>query len=337
MPSQSFSESEQREQGCAMSRYRNVQVKMWGDEKFKELSPLPPSGQSLWVYLLTGPQTSVIPGLFEASEMGLAGALGWTLEAFRKAFREVLAQGMAKADWKANLVYLPMGAKYNKPVSPNVVRHWGDEWEVLPECDLKREAYEGLKAYMAELAPGFGKAFDEVISKPLRKASVKASNKTMRIQEQEQEQEESKSKSKPLSSLAVSRTDAVTAIFEFWQQTMTMPSASLDEKRKRTINRALKGYSPQDLCKAILGCSRSPYHMGLNDRSTKYNSLELILRNADKIDAFMQMAVSPPSPTNGYAHLTPAQKRQAESEANVRAFLAGTPDDQANVVDMERH
>lgn len=33
--------------------YRKVKITMWDDPKFRALSPLPPSGQSLFIYLLT--------------------------------------------------------------------------------------------------------------------------------------------------------------------------------------------------------------------------------------------------------------------------------------------
>jgi hypothetical protein len=79
--------------------YRRITVRMWGDAKFRELSPLPPSGQSLWMVLLTGEQTDIIPGLFRIGEAAFAEQLGWSLEAFRKAFQEVSAKGMVEADW----------------------------------------------------------------------------------------------------------------------------------------------------------------------------------------------------------------------------------------------
>jgi hypothetical protein len=40
-----------------MSRYRKIEVRTWSDEKFRELSAIPPSGQGLWFFLLTGPHT----------------------------------------------------------------------------------------------------------------------------------------------------------------------------------------------------------------------------------------------------------------------------------------
>ena len=41
--------------------YRKVKITMWDDPRFRALSPLPPSGQSLFIYLLTGPFTGLFP------------------------------------------------------------------------------------------------------------------------------------------------------------------------------------------------------------------------------------------------------------------------------------
>lgn len=160
-----------------MARYRKIDVRIWGDEKFLSLSKPQPCGQSLWFYLLTNPNTNSIPGLFRAGEAQMAEELGWSLEAFRKAFREVSAKGMAKADWKARLVWVQRAIRFNKPESPNVVTGWSVSWDELPECPLKVEAYEQLKAFTEGLPEAFAKAF------------VKACPKPMPNQEQEQEQE----------------------------------------------------------------------------------------------------------------------------------------------------
>lgn len=175
-----------------MSRYRKIEVRTWSDERFRALSPVEPSGQGLWFFLLTGPHTGPIPGLFRAGRAAMAEELGWPLEAFDKAFREVSQQGMAKADFVARLVWLPNAIKHNKPESPNVVKSWAPEFDLLPECPLKLEALEAIKSFVCALGPGFSGAFMGVFDpsgKASSKASGKASAKTMPNQEQEQEQE----------------------------------------------------------------------------------------------------------------------------------------------------
>ncbi|HRH72972.1 MAG TPA: hypothetical protein PLM62_07755 [Zoogloea sp.] len=182
--------------GYTMSRYRKIEVRTWSDEKFRALSPVQPSGQGLWFFLLTGPHTGPIPGLFRAGRAAMAEELGWPLEAFDKAFREVSEQGMAKADFVARLMWLPNAIKHNKPESPNVVKSWAAEFDLLPECPLKLEALEAIKTFVCALGTGFSGAFAgafESHGKPSDKASGKPSGKpsgkTMPNQEQEQEQE----------------------------------------------------------------------------------------------------------------------------------------------------
>lgn len=88
----------------------------------------------------------------------------------------------------------------------------------------------------------------------------------------------------------------VAEVFEHWRATMRKPRAALDDKRRKVIRAALaNGYTVGDLRKAIDGCALSAWHMGQNDRGATYNALELILRNAEKIDAFMTMADTPPA------------------------------------------
>lgn len=55
-----------------ISRYRKIYVKLWCDQKFRDLySPLP-NAQTLWLFLLTGPPTTCIPDLLSIVEAGLA-------------------------------------------------------------------------------------------------------------------------------------------------------------------------------------------------------------------------------------------------------------------------
>lgn len=89
--------------------------------------------------------------------------------------------------------------------------------------------------------------------------------------------------------------DTTHVVFEHWQTAMDSPRSKLDGKRWKLIKTALAlGYTGDDLCKAIDGCRKSPFHMGQNDKGIAYNGLELILRNAEKIDAFMAMDDTPP-------------------------------------------
>ena len=96
----------------------------------------------------------------------------------------------------------------------------------------------------------------------------------------------------------------VALVFEFWKTTMKSPRSQLDAKRAKLIKAALKtGYTVEQLCDAITGCAKSPFHMGDNDRRAKFNGLDLILRNAEKIDQFIVIGQSPLVPKRqGFTH-----------------------------------
>lgn len=141
--------------------YRKVFVRMWGDARVMRLSPMPPSGQSLWTHLLCGEQTGIIPGVFRIGERAFAEQLKWSLESFREAFRECFAQGLVKADWQARLVWVPNAIKWNIPANPNMISHWATAWELLPECELKDEICQAFKSFFEPFKEGFRKALDE--------------------------------------------------------------------------------------------------------------------------------------------------------------------------------
>jgi hypothetical protein len=134
------------------------------------------------MFLLVGPQTSAIPGLFSAGQRGLAEILEWSLVGFRSAWREIEKLGLARADWTNRVVWIPNAIQHNPPESPNVVRSWRTTLADIPECALKVEAVQALRAFCGGLGEGFGKAFAEAYPEPCGKASPN--------QDQDQEQEQ---------------------------------------------------------------------------------------------------------------------------------------------------
>ena len=182
-----------------MSRYRKVEVRTYGDEKFRKLSPIRPCGQGLWFYLITGPHTTAVPGLFRAGRAAMAEELGWPPEAFNHAFQEVLDQGMAKADFENRVVWLPNAIKHNKPASPNVVTSWAAELDLIPECALKSEAIKAIEEFLNLLGTSYAQAFTAMkkgSEKPLPRPSRKPSSKATAYQEQEQDQEQEEEQDK---------------------------------------------------------------------------------------------------------------------------------------------
>jgi hypothetical protein len=88
-------------------------------------------------------------------------------------------------------------------------------------------------------------------------------------------------------------TSLVTEVFDHWRVKMSSPRSKMDSNRRTLITNALKLYPADVLKLAIDGCAGSTFHMGKNDTGKKYNGLDLILRNAEKIDGFVARAETP--------------------------------------------
>jgi hypothetical protein len=109
---------------------------MWADAKVVSLSKPQPNAQTLWVHLLAGEQTEIIPGVCRIGEAAFAEQLGWSVEGLRKPFGELFRLGMVKVDWTARLVWVPNALRWNPPDNPNVVKSWREPWRHVPECEL---------------------------------------------------------------------------------------------------------------------------------------------------------------------------------------------------------
>lgn len=97
------------------------------------------------VFLLTGPRTGTIPGIFRAGRAALAEELDWSPEACDEAFGEAFQQGMVKADWKGKVVWNLSAIKCNKSVSLHGVNSWPVEWSPIPECTLATDLLRSSK------------------------------------------------------------------------------------------------------------------------------------------------------------------------------------------------
>lgn len=85
------------------------------------------------------------------------------------------------------------------------------------------------------------------------------------------------------------KTDIVLDIFNFWKETHGHNRSKLDAKRRTLINARLKDkYTVDDLKAAILGCKKSKYHQGDNEGNIIYDSITLIMRDADHVDRFIK-------------------------------------------------
>lgn len=156
----------------SVPRYRRVSTRMHNDDRYQRLSRPKPNGQSLWAYLIYGPRTVIMPGLLPVALETIAVDLRWSIAATRRVWEEIACQGMAKADWRAPLIWLPNALKHNPPQSTNVVRAWRRSYnDDLPPCDLKHEAGRHAEAFL--------QAFDETKDQAFVKAFIEGSTKEL--------------------------------------------------------------------------------------------------------------------------------------------------------------
>ncbi len=135
-----------------MARYRKYDVRISLDERVRRLTPMEASGEALWYYLLSMPESSMIPGLSRVGRAAIAEARKWSLEGFDKAFGELFREGLAKADWEARVVWIPNVIRYDPPSNPNVVLGWATHWDEIPDCPIKAEAWKRFHAFFSEMA-----------------------------------------------------------------------------------------------------------------------------------------------------------------------------------------
>lgn len=151
-------------------------MQIHNDARFRQLSKPQPNAQSLFMRLLTDPQSCAAPGLIVTTRAGLAEKLGWKLKDFNRVFDELATKSdehtfpMAMADWEAGLVFLPNGVEYQPPASPNAVKAWVASLRQAPECDLRafaiRRLYDFLHAYSEAFREPFLEDFGEGLREP---------------------------------------------------------------------------------------------------------------------------------------------------------------------------
>ena len=83
---------------------------------------------------------------------------------------------------------------------------------------------------------------------------------------------------------------------------------STSEAYVKIVARFEEGFTVDDLCAAIDGCHKSPFHLGENDRGKRYLSLEYICRHADKVTEFIELCDAPEY------YLKPAREKERRDE-----------------------
>lgn len=166
-----------------MARYRKIDVRMWNDRKFRELSD---NGKLAFILLLTHPDTTQI-GTIRTRVSNLADELGWQRDAMSHAIQEVTLNGMIDADEKAGLMVINNFLKYNAPSSPNAFKSWCELIDLMPECDLLDKHVARLKTFVDGLSVGMRNAIPNDLIDAIKDAMSRTNGQPCRTQEQDKE------------------------------------------------------------------------------------------------------------------------------------------------------
>ncbi len=86
--------------------------------------------------------------------------------------------------------------------------------------------------------------------------------------------------------------DEVRLVFDTWVEATGKHTTrtKMDDKRRRLISRALKNHPIEDVLDAVVGWRSDPFYRGENDRGKAFNDLSLLLRDAEHIERFCDLA-----------------------------------------------
>lgn len=139
-------------------RYAKVDLRLWNDQRFRDFGPPPPNPQFLFLYLLTSPARTLIPGVLRERFSTVFQHFHWSE---RAGFAQVAALAdVGMISFEDDLIWLPNALSHNRPSNPNVVRGWRKAYDAeLPECGLRDLIGTGITAFLREFPPAFRAAF----------------------------------------------------------------------------------------------------------------------------------------------------------------------------------
>lgn len=126
-----------------------------------------------------------------------------------------------------------------------------------------------------DLTDGGGKEYTETMSDPVKRGRPVSAKKLSRAK---------KSMSVPASE--------IDQLWEYWVIVMRANSKRkpvLDDARRQYLGAALYDYGMDGCRDAIDGCALSEFHMGRNKMNKRYDSVELIFRDAEHIEKFQEI------------------------------------------------
>lgn len=145
-----------------MGHYRKVETRIHADEKYRKLSD---RGKLLFLTVLTHENMTSL-GAMKAYPAAMAAELNWTLKQYDDAFAECAKVRILAADPFCGFLWAVNFLRYNPPENPNVVAGWSKALDKIPECKLRNELIDQVRAYLEPFPDGYRNRFGTV-PKPL--------------------------------------------------------------------------------------------------------------------------------------------------------------------------
>lgn len=139
------------------SSLRHLEAGVWADPRFQALGKPLPNAQTLYLYLLSGPHTAQLPGLYRLGVAALAEELGWTVEDMRRIRDELTSAGLAFYDDDARVIYVPNALNVCPP-TPECLPQWAPLLRLIPESPLRTRWCDDACA-LADQLDAFGDTF----------------------------------------------------------------------------------------------------------------------------------------------------------------------------------
>lgn len=237
-----------------MAKYRFVETVFWEDP---DVALLTPEQKYFYLYLLTRPQSSQC-GVSPFNITLVSAHTGYNYETIQKLL-SIFEKDLKKI-------------KYNSVTKEVAIKNWGK--------------YN----YRTDFEDGKNEKMRKHIQTELQKVKDKSLINFLEGIDKEIIEEAkgfSDDKNKTFNEIAE-------RIFKFWKITMKHPNAKWEGKRPIQIKARLKeGFMEEECKEAIEGCNMSDYHMGRdlksNPAGTVYDSIDLIFRNAEHLEKFINI------------------------------------------------
>ncbi len=144
--------------------YRRIDPSLWHSAAVRAVTPLAPTAQGLYLYLLTGPRGSVVPGVYPAGPAALAEDLGWTARALERCLAELTAHQLAIVHLATRLIVLPAAIAMNPASSPKQVTSWARALAALPISPVLVAHGQVLRTAIHTDSASFGATFDAALT-----------------------------------------------------------------------------------------------------------------------------------------------------------------------------